>query len=279
LILNHNKKTLSFWAMATIILLGPEQGFAGAVAEGMLGVLTPQFEIELEPLIEGQLIRIHVRIGDIVTEGDLIAELDAKPIRRNLDEAEAKLEATRAEDEEATTRLSMARNVLERQRTLVEQQAVSRETVRAAEQEVELAVAELNQARAKVKQQIAAVEEHRARLRQTRITAPFSGTVAERYGNPGISAGPGRAVVRLISNEMLRARFAAPVEIAGELALERGVRIIVTGLDQELHGRITQIGSEVDPASGMIICESEIKSTESWNGSPLSGQAVRIWLD
>jgi membrane fusion protein (multidrug efflux system) len=130
-----------------------------------------------------------------------------------------------------------------------------------------------------VKQQVAALEQQRARLRQAQITAPFSGTVAERYRNPGMTAGPSRAVVRLISNKMLWARFAAPAERAPELILESDVRVVVTGLGQELNGMIRQIGSEVDPASGMIICEAVVNWPDGWNGPPLSGQAVRIWLE
>jgi RND family efflux transporter MFP subunit len=247
--------------------------------EGMLGVLTPQLEVELEPSIEGQLVAVHVRIGDYVMENELVAEIDDEPLRRDLDEAEARLEAARAQEGEAETRLRIAENVLERQRTLVEQQAVSREAVRAAEQDVELAVAATTQARAGVRQQEAAVEQYRGRLRQAQIRAPFAGTVAERYGNPGMTVGPGTAVVRLISSERLWARFASPVEDARHLALGRSVRAIVTDIGQELRGTISQIGSEVDPASGMIICEALIVLPESWNGPPLSGQAVRIRLD
>lgn len=265
-------------ATTVALLLVGTHTAAGNSPEGMLGVLTPVLEVELEPSIEGQLVSVEVRIGDSVGEGSLIAALDGQPIRRDLNEAEAKLEAVRAMEEEATTRLRMAQDGLERQRALIESQAVSREAVRGAEQQVDLAMAELNRARAEVRHHEASVEYHRTRLRQTRITAPFSGTVAERYGNPGMTVGPGRAVARLISNDMLWARFAAPVEQARELALDREIRVVVTDLGVELRGRIRQIGSEVDPASGMIICEAMVEWPDGWTGPPLSGQAVRIWM-
>lgn len=246
--------------------------------EGMLGVLTPQREVELEPAIEGQLVSVHVRIGDAVSEGQLVAELDDEPMQRDLEEAQAKLEAVRAQQQEDVTRLRIAEDALERQRALFEQQAVSREAVRAAEQSVELATAELSHARASVRQQEAALEQYRVRVRQAQIRAPFSGTIAARYGNPGMTVGPGKAIVRLISSEKLWARFAAPVERARDLTLGHDVRVFVTDLGQELQGTISQIGSEVDPASGMIICEAAVELPDDWNGSPLSGQAVRIRL-
>lgn len=243
----------------------------------MLGVLIPQFESEIEPSNEGQLRRVHVRIGDTVAAGEPIAELDDEPITRDLNEAAARLEAVRAEQQAAETRSNIAADNLARQRALLEQQAVSREAVRSAEQAVELAQAELEQARASVRQQDAAVEQFRARQRDARIVAPFAGTVAERYANPGMTVGPGRPVVRLISNELLWARFAAPVEHARELKVDAPVRLVAMNLGIELIGTIAQIGSEVDPASGMIVCEATVVRPANWTGAPLAGQTVRVW--
>jgi RND family efflux transporter MFP subunit len=248
-------------------------------AEGMLGVLTPRQEAALEPSFEGQLAEVHVRIGDVVEQGALIASLDDEPIRRALEEAEARLEQAQAERAAATTRLRMADGNLERQNTLLTRQAVSREMVREAEREVDLARAERDQSRAVVKQFEAAVAEQRARLRQTQIRAPFAGTIAERYGRFGMTVGPDRPVARLISDQMLWARFAAPVTDAGRLKLDRKLKILVVGLGQELTGHIRQIGSEVDPASGMIICEADVEWPVDWGGPPLAGQTVRVWFD
>lgn len=255
-------------------------GLAYAVdeADGMVGVLTPLLETELEPTIEGRLIRLVVRIGDRVDKGSLIAELEDGLIRRDLAEAAARLEAARAGEAEAGTKLRMAQGLLERQLALIEKQAISRESVRAAQEGVELAIAELDQATAEVRHHEATAAHHHERLRETRLLAPFSGTIAERYANPGMTVGPGRAVVRLISNEMLRVRFAAPVERAGDLVPDQQIRLIVTGIGQPLDGVITQVGSEVDPASGMIICEGAVSPPAKWRGPPLSGQAVRVWI-
>ena len=229
---NENSKTAaravsSLYLIALLLQCGVCSG-----DEGMLGVLTPQQEVGLEPRIEGQLVAVHVRIGDVIEAGELIAELDDEPFRQDLAEANARLDAARAKLEAAEARVSVAQEALQRRRTLVEQQAVSREAVSEAEEDVALAAAELNEARASVLQQAAIADQVRTRLRNTRVVAPFGGTVAERYRNPGMTASPGRPVVRIISNDMLRARFAAPVERASELsvggALEVGICLLYT---------------------------------------------------
>ena len=68
---SHNKSSALSWLAGTLMLVFWCQHVAGSAAEdeGMLGVLTPQLEVELEPAIEGQLRTVNVRIGDIVTSG------------------------------------------------------------------------------------------------------------------------------------------------------------------------------------------------------------------
>lgn len=245
---------------------------------GMMGVLIPQREVALEPSIDGQLVDVLVRIGDEVGEDDVIAVLDDEVWRRDVEAAQARVEAAEAEQQLATTRLSIAEEALDAQRRLLEQQATSREAVRNAERDVELAMGEASQARALVRQQQAALDQIQVRLRQTRIRAPFAGRIAERYRNPGMAISPGMPIVRLISSHELLARFAAPVELADEL--KSGSRVVVTiaSLERAMPGSISQVGAEIDAASGMIIVEAQVRLPDDWDGPPLAGQTVRVGL-
>jgi RND family efflux transporter MFP subunit len=277
-------------ACGIVVLVGNLVSLVGLVAAasaqvpqapealGMMGILTPQREMALEPSIEGQLVDVLVRIGDEVGAGDVIAVLDDEVWRRDVEAAQARLEAAEAEQQLAATRLAIAEESLERQRLLLDQQAASRESVRTAERDVELATSQDRQSLALVRQQQAALDQIQVRLRQTRIRAPFAGRVAERYLNPGTTIGPGTAIVRLISSQELLARFAAPVESADALTAGRRVVVAVTDLGRSLPGTISQVGAEIDAASGMIIAEAEIALPDDWDGPPLSGQTVRVRL-
>jgi len=273
--------SLSVVGLAAGILLAAVAPAAVLDADenGMLGVLIPRFEVELEPSYEGQLVEVRVRIGDEVEQGSIVASLDDRPIRRALEEVEARLAQATAEEAAARTRLRIAQDALDRQAALLRKQAVSRETVRDAQSGVDLARAELDQSRAVVKQYQATVQEERARLSETQIRAPFAGTVAQRYGRLGMTVGPNQPVARLISSERLWARFAVPVNRSSELEINREVRIAIVEIGETLRGKIRHIGSEVDPASGMIICEAEVDTPEGWTGPPLAGQTVRIWIE
>ncbi len=251
----------------------------GDTEDGFLGVLVARLEADLQPHIEGRLREIHVRIGDKVEAGAIVAELDERPIRQELARAQAELDEARATMAEATTRLSIAQENLEQRKELARQEIVPLEQVREAEQQKELAQAGFDKAHAKVKQQDTKVEQLEDKLAHSRIVAPFAGTVAERYGNPGMMVEPGTVVARVIGSQGLWARFAVPVGNARGLSVGANVRVTVRDLDLTIIGSITQIASQIDPASGMIICEAVVDAPPQWDGPPLPGQVVRITLE
>lgn len=274
---------LGRWPLAAGLLLllsatagRPASDAASTAERGFLGVLLPQQAVDLAPLVEGRLQSVAVRIGDRLGQGAIIAELDATPIRRERDESAARLEEARAEEAEAVTRVGMAQEALERRRALVATGVVSAEQVREAEREAELAQAVLDRSRARVQQQRAALEQMEARVTHTKLLAPFSGLVAERYADPGMSVGPGTPVVRLISNAGLWVRFAVPVDEAGDVRVGEMMRVSVPGAGLEMTAKIVQAGSAVDEASGMIFYEGVVEQPAGWNGPPLAGQTVRL---
>ena len=254
----------------------PASDAASTAERGFLGVLLPQQAVDLAPLVEGRLQSVAVRIGDRLGQGAIVAELDATPIRRERDESAARLEEARAEEAEALTRVGMAQEALERRRALVATGVVSAEQVREAEREAELAQAVLDRSRARVQQQRTALEQMEARVAHTKLLAPFSGLVAERYADPGMSVGPGTPVVRLISNAGLWVRFAVPVDEAGDVRVGESMRVSVPGAGLDMTARIVQAGSAVDEASGMIFYEGVVEQPAGWNGPPLAGQTVRL---
>lgn len=243
---------------------------------GFLGVLVPSREVELTPLVEGRLIAVHARIGDRVEPDALVAEIDPMPIQRELDEAEGKLAEARAKESEESTRLAMATEAFRRLAALRAESIVSAKDIREADQQRELAQASLDRARAQVQQRLALREQLAAKLAQTRLLAPFGGTLAERYANPGSAVGPGTPIVRIINTDALWARFAAPATDARALAVGREIQITIPGLGIEARGTIRHIGTEVDPASGMIICEGAVEIPPGSEGSLLAGQTIRV---
>src|SRR5689334_17759326 len=77
-------------------------------------------DVDIRARVEGFLDSVNFREGSFVRKGDLLYEIDPKPLR-------AALAAARADLETAKARLEKATNDVKRYRPLVPKQAVSRE--------------------------------------------------------------------------------------------------------------------------------------------------------
>jgi RND family efflux transporter MFP subunit len=244
--------------------------------KGFVGVLLSQQTVDLASSYEGRLQEVHVRIGDAVRQGAIVATIDDSEIRRELAAAQADLDEARAGGDQAATRLSMAVDKL----TSLQQQPalVARDEIKRAGDEKELAEAGVQQAAARIRQQEALLGQLEERRASSEIRAPFDGTVSMRYLDPGQQVNQNTAVIRLISDHELMVRFAVPPEASARLATGKRVLVNLSDIELTIEGTISQISSEIDIPSGLIFCEAIIGSPVNWDGPLLPGRAVRVSL-
>ncbi len=127
--------------------------------------------------VSGQLKKLHVRLGDTVSAGDLLAEIDDYIQQARVAAAEASLRALEVGSPSLQANFKLAQAELARQERLMKAQATTKV-------EHERAIANLAQTQAdlaryllQIEQVQATVREARVLLAFTRITAPSRGTV------------------------------------------------------------------------------------------------------
>jgi RND family efflux transporter MFP subunit len=147
------------------------------------GVVKPVVgaEVRVGSRISGVLERLHVREGDEVARGQLLAELDDRELRARRDQAAAAVGV-------ADVELHYAQALLRRQRELAEARLLSPAALDVAEQSAALAERRLAQSRA-------ALVDASTQLGFARVVAPISGVVAS---------------VTVQEGETVAASFAAP---------------------------------------------------------------------
>ncbi len=190
---------------------------AAARPIGWTGVIASAEAVDLAPSFDGVLAEVRVGPGDLVAAGQVVALLDERPLREELDSALAALRETRARGPRIAVDIRSARR-----RVQVEQQAVEAGTsARRLLEEARFAFAAARAARGELAASIAQaqtrVDRARSRLGSTALRAPFAGSVGTRYRAPGAAVGPTAPVVRLIGGGELRLRFAAPPDAARTL--------------------------------------------------------------
>jgi len=130
------------------------------------GIIKPMVgaEVRVGSRISGVVQRLHVGIGDHVSQGQLLAELDTVEVQAKLAQAEAALNMVRAE-------LDFAELELQRKQGLSEKEMIAHDELEAAEKAYRLA-------QFKIKEAEANVVYVKTQLAYTKIHAPISGVVS-----------------------------------------------------------------------------------------------------
>ena len=149
------------------------------------GKLKPRKIVEVGTQVSGQLRHLHVQVGDRVSAGDLLAEVDAT-IQRNLVKATA---ASLASQEAALvsmrSTLRLAEAEVARQRRLVAANATTAVALERAEDALVRAESDLAGAQARIESQRANLTSEQAKLAYSKIHAPADGTVIELVAAEG----------------------------------------------------------------------------------------------
>ena len=110
--------------------------------------------------------------------------------------------------------------------------------------------AQYNQSRANLAQAEAALEQARTTLAQTRVVAPFSGSVEEHFVEPGEQVTPGTAVARLINTRRVKVVSGVPERYAADILPGTPVQVSFEAYrGNRIDGLVSFVGRAVDPQS------------------------------
>ncbi len=177
----------------------------------------------------------------LADRGARIAE--GKPVARiNADEARAAVEQARA-------RYKLAQDRFERQEPLYRDSIIS--------------ALEFEQVRSERNQAKAALEQAEKRLENTRVDAPFTGTVEERFVETGEQVAPSVQVARIVDTRRVRVTAGMPERYANDIREGTPVQIDARRYGAGMRtAEVTFAGNTIDPDSRTFTIEATVPNEE-----------------
>lgn len=193
----------------------------------------------------GEVAMVAVDLGDTVTAGQLLAQLDTRGLESDLRRAQSERVLADANRRAARAQTELAANTERRIRMLrangnVSQQAFDEAFLQFQASKAQLAVAEASLGRAQ-----ATVEAMQVAVAEAAIRAPFAGVIQSRHVDEGSQIGPGIPALDLVETDKREAHVGIPESAVGQLKV--GDSYTVQWQQVEAQARLRSLLPEVNP--------------------------------
>ena len=242
------------------------------------GSVQPLEETVLYARASGYVRKWHVDMGDKVTEGQLLAEVETPELEQELEQARAQLAQAQASlvQAKASRQLSIAN--LQRYKALGPSGVVSQ-----AEVDQKQAQAQVDEATVSVAQAaIAAQEANIRRLTQlrsfSRVTAPFAGTITQRWVENGalVTAGNGQPLYKVAAMDPARIFIQVPQDVAPSVRPDVLATVTVREYPgRKFDGKVARSAGELDPMTRTM--NTEVRAANG-DGALIAGMYAEVAL-
>jgi len=207
---------------------------------------------KIGPLVEGQVVRVHVKVGDHVNKGAPLFQIRPDSYRFIYEESKAALEVTKAKLVEADPAYTRARKLYKGGTTSLAL--------------LDKARSALAQVRASINSATVAVDRAKKDLDDTIAYAPFDGVITSRYVDEGVFLsnrvpGGNSAIVEIKKIDVVTAIVQIPARELEKLYPGEPIRLIIDGISRPIKAKLSIINDKVDIATRTVEVRIKIANT------------------
>ena len=217
-----------------------------------LGTVTPLSTVTVRSRVDGELVSVDFREGQLVRQGEVLAQIDPRPFQVQLTQAEGQL----AKDQAALVSTQLDLN---RFKDLVSQGLIP-------QQQVDAQVSLVAQTEAAIKTDQGTIDAAKLNLTYSKITSPIAGRVGLRQVDPGniVHATDTNGIVVITELDPIAVLFTLPEDSLQQvLARTRnGATLSVEAWDRDLkthiaNGKLLTVDNRIDPTTGTVRLKAE----------------------
>lgn len=190
--------------------------------------------VEVSAELGGRIIRLHVKEGDNVRQGDLLVELDLEQLDKQIAEIEVSLD--------------LAKTVYERQSRLWEQKIGS---------EMQFLQAENNLKRLEKNLEMLTFQRSKSK-----VYAPSSGVVERLILQIGEMTAPGTPILQLLDLNSLKVVANVPENYLSVVRKGAKVEVSIPALDRKATAVVKMIGNTINPANRTFEVEATLENKD-----------------
>ena len=231
-------------ARAVSVAIAPVQKQDVPVYLSGLGSVTAFNTANIKSRVDGQIMKVNVREGQEVRQGELLIEIDSRPFQVQIEQLQAQLFKDQAQ-------LRDARLNLERYTALIPSGSI-------AQQQVDTQKALVDQLDGTVRNDQAQIDSAKLNIAYCHITAPFSGRIGLRQVDSGniVHASDANPMLILTQLQPIAVIFTLPEDVLPKVAqqMRRGtLEVDAFSRDDQTKiasGKLLTIDNQIDPATG-----------------------------